>query len=64
MTLGKHEHPGRVRGIGQRVTMSNYFHTCRRHRGITNDKISRLVKAKLQEERKIQEEEWKRREDE
>jgi len=29
MALGKTEQPGRVRGIEQRVTMSNYFHTSR-----------------------------------
>ena len=54
MTLGKLEHPGRVRGAGQGATISNYFHTSRRHhQGITNDEVTRLVELRLQEERKI-----------
>jgi len=45
--------------------LSNYFHTSRRQRqGTTNEDVARLVEVKLQEERKIQDEEWKRREDE
>jgi len=38
-----------------------YFHTSYRHRqGIINEDVVRLVKVKLQEEKKIQKEEWKR----
>jgi len=58
MTLDKPEHPGCVRGARQGAIMSNYFHIFRRHRqSIINDEVARLVEARLQEERKIQEEE-------
>ena len=45
--------------------MSNYFHTSRRHcQSISSDEVARLVKARRQEKRKIQEKEKKRQEDE
>ena len=65
MALSKPKHPGHVRGAGQGPTISNYFHTSRRCRqGIKNDEVARLVEARLQKERKIQEKEWNRGEDE
>ena len=65
IALGKLEHLDHVRGAGQGATLSNYFHTSRRHRqGFTNEEVARLMEARLQEERKIQEDEWKRQEDE
>ena len=64
ITLGKLEHPSHVRDAGQGVILSSYFHTSHRHRkGITNDEVSRLVKARLKKERKILEAKWKRRKD-
>ena len=58
ITLGKPEHPSRVRGTIQGSTLTNYFHTPRRRcQGFTDEEVDILVEVKLEKERKIQEDE-------